>query len=516
MCKEHIHKYICESDECEISIYEDEGISGKTLDRPQFRQFMKIEESTPFDFLVVYRLDRVSRNVGDFSSLIEKLNSLGTDFISIKEKFDTSTPMGRAMMNIAAVFAQLERETIAERIKDNMYRLAKSGRWTGGKPPIGYKKLAHTYKDANGKEKTYFTLEIDEEQIELVKLIFAKYSELQSINAVEQYLNKTKNLTRRGNHWDKANVKRILTNPVYCSADKESLKYFTELGCNVCFDESDCDGKNGILPYSRHSGQKTNTPDKWLITVSTHRGLFSGAEWIRIQRLLEQNGKNKYGGINNTKRSLNPRSYLSGILVCRCGSYMRPKIYGSGIMYYMCENKEKTKKADCDNCNVNGDELDKLVMQEIFQYDVEGSCVNVQLSALRKKINSVEDDIAKQITKLKSQKVENEKSIKRLITAISTGANELTISHINAQIIELTDSNTFIDAQLTELGDVEKLQAQMHVNLNNVEEAIVYLKNNFEKLSIENKREFIKRIVEKVIWDGENASVFCKGSALLK
>ena len=160
--------------------------------------------------------------------------------------------------------------------------------------------------------------------------------------------------------------------------------------------------------------------------------------------------------------------------------------------------------------------LTKSKMQEIFKYDVEGSCVNVQLSALRKKINSVEDDIAKQIAKLKSQKIENEKSIKRLITAISNGANELTISHINAQIAELTDSNIFIDSQLEELGDVEKLQAQMHVNLNNVEEAIIYLKNNFEKLSIENKREFIKRIVEKIVWDGENASVFCRGSALLK
>lgn len=232
--------------------------------------------------------------------------------------------------------------------------------------------------------------------------------------------------------------------------------------------------------------------------------------------MLEQNGKNKYGGINNTKRSLNSRSYLSGVLVCRCGSYMRPKIYGSGIMYYMCENKEKTKKEACDNCNVNGDELDRLVMQEIFQYDVEGSCVNVQLSALRKKINSVEDDIAKQIAKLKSQKIENEKSIKRLITAISTGANELTISYINTQIAELTDSNTFIDTQLAELANVEELQVQMQVNLNNVEEAIVYLKNNFEKLSIENKREFIKRIVEKVVWDGEKASVFCRGSALLQ
>lgn len=143
MCREYIRLHFPDSEQLDISVYEDEGVSGKNLDRPQFKRFMSVEESEPFDCFIVYRLDRVSRNVGDFSGLIEKLNSLGTAFISIKEQFDTSTPMGRAMMNIAAVFAQLERETIAERIKDNMYQQAKSGRWTGGTTPLGYKSVMH-------------------------------------------------------------------------------------------------------------------------------------------------------------------------------------------------------------------------------------------------------------------------------------------------------------------------------------------------------------------------------------
>jgi len=127
ICKDYIKRTFPESEEIQLFVFEDEGVSGKSLDRPQFKQLMKAEEAEPFDCLIVYRLDRISRNVGDFSGLIEKLNALGTAFISVKEQFDTSTPMGRAMMNIAAVFAQLERETIAERIKDNMYQLAKSG-----------------------------------------------------------------------------------------------------------------------------------------------------------------------------------------------------------------------------------------------------------------------------------------------------------------------------------------------------------------------------------------------------
>ena len=86
------------------------------------------------------------------------------------------------------------------------------------------------------------------------------------------------------------------------------------------------------------------------------------------------------------------------------------------------------------------------------------------------------------------------------------------MEYINKQISELTESNSIIDAQIAELNDKEKIQSQMHVNLNNMEEAIIHLKNNFAELSIENKREFIKKIIEKVIWDGENATIFCKGS----
>lgn len=77
-------------------------------------------------------MDRISRNIGDFAKLIEEFSHTQTTFVSIKEQFDTSSPMGKAMMYIASVFSQLERETIAERIRDNMLELSKTGRWLGG------------------------------------------------------------------------------------------------------------------------------------------------------------------------------------------------------------------------------------------------------------------------------------------------------------------------------------------------------------------------------------------------
>ncbi len=114
---------------------------------------MTAAKDRKFKAIVVYRLDRISRNISDFSSLIEELGRLGIDFVSIRESFDTSSPMGRAMMYIASVFSQLERETIAERIRDNMHELAKTGRWLGGTTPTGYASESVKSITVDGKTK---------------------------------------------------------------------------------------------------------------------------------------------------------------------------------------------------------------------------------------------------------------------------------------------------------------------------------------------------------------------------
>ena len=97
----------------EYFVYEDEGFSGGNTKRPEFQRMLKDIKKKKYDALICYRLDRISRNISDFSDTIKMLENTETQFISIKEQFDTSTPMGRAMMYITSVFAQLERETIA-------------------------------------------------------------------------------------------------------------------------------------------------------------------------------------------------------------------------------------------------------------------------------------------------------------------------------------------------------------------------------------------------------------------
>ena len=121
-----------------LKVYKDRGYSGKNTDRPAFKKLLKDIENGKIEKLYVYRLDRFSRSVADFGRLWETLNAHNVEFVSVNENFDTSTPMGRAMLHIIMVFAQLERETTAERVKDNYYRRASLGAWPGGPAPYGF------------------------------------------------------------------------------------------------------------------------------------------------------------------------------------------------------------------------------------------------------------------------------------------------------------------------------------------------------------------------------------------
>ena len=112
LCKEYIRAHYGDDALEHLVVYEDEGFSGGNLNRPDFKKMMAAAKERKFKAIIVYRLDRISRNISDFSSLIEELARLDVAFVSIKEQFDTGSPMGRAMMYIASVFSQLERETI--------------------------------------------------------------------------------------------------------------------------------------------------------------------------------------------------------------------------------------------------------------------------------------------------------------------------------------------------------------------------------------------------------------------
>ncbi len=233
------------------------------------------------EYIVCYRLDRISRNVSDFSSLITDLNDRNIAFVSVKEQFDTSTPMGRATMYIASVFAQLERETIAERIRDNMLMLARTGRWLGGTSPTGYKSEKVEQIVVDGKSKQMFRLKIVPNEADLVKLIFKKFMKTNSLTKVETYLIQRGIKTKNGRAFTRFTIKNILENPVYMVADEVAFKFFQDNGVEFSDDDgakSKFDGQHVVMSYNKtiqKDGRRhyTRGIKDWIISVGQHEGL---------------------------------------------------------------------------------------------------------------------------------------------------------------------------------------------------------------------------------------------------
>ena len=190
-----------------------------------FKKMMDSAKTRKFKAIIVFRLDRISRNISDFASLIEELARLDISFVSIKEQFDTSTPMGRAMMYIASVFSQLERETIAERIRDNMHELAKTGRWLGGTTPTGYASEAVKSVTIDGKSKKACKLKLIPEEADIVRMIYDLYVETDSLTLTEAALIKQGIKTKNNNYFTRFSIKAILQNgrKVYESSISSSI-----------------------------------------------------------------------------------------------------------------------------------------------------------------------------------------------------------------------------------------------------------------------------------------------------
>lgn len=182
--------------------YDDGGISGGTLERPALQRLLTDIEDGLVDVVVVYKIDRLSRSLMDFSKLVEVFDRNGVTFVSVTQSFNTTTSMGRLTLNILLSFAQFEREVTAERIRDKVRASRMKGMWMGGPTPFGY---------AVKNRK----LILDEEDAQHLRWIFARFLELGSCTELAREVASQGIRTKRGNRIDKKALYRMLNNRVY-------------------------------------------------------------------------------------------------------------------------------------------------------------------------------------------------------------------------------------------------------------------------------------------------------------
>lgn len=515
LCREYILRNIPEAHDGDITVYEDEGFSAKNLDRPQFRQMMKSAKNHPFDYIVVYRLDRISRNVGDFARLIEELNGMHTAFVCIKEQFDTSTPMGRAMMNIAAVFAQLERETIAERVRDNLVLLARTGRWLGGASPMGFVGERVEIKDGEGRSRSAYKLSTVEDEMRAVREIYRIFAELRSLTGTAAWCVKNGLVTRSGGSFRPRSVRDILTNPVYCTADEAAYEYFTRLGCDVCFEKREADGKHGIMPFRRtsQSGKKSLRlpPEEWLISVGKHVGVIPSEEWIRVQKIISANA-----GKSFFRPAKSGSAVLAGLVRCgKCGGIMRPRANsgasvlpdGTQVFSYMCEYKERSRRSGCDMCNVSGNALDALVCGGIFDRFGSGA---ISSEMIMKRVESRRGSSRERAGELERLIAEKKRRIANLMSLLSRGEGTVLSAHTENEICRLDDELRAAESELAELRGGGKTRDESACG--SIAERLGDIRGLFAGLSVGDRREFMRRIIYRAEWDGESVHVYFRGA----
>ena len=516
LCKEYVRLHFGEQAAEQLVIYEDEGFSGGNLNRPAFQRMMDAARQRQFQAIIVYRLDRISRNVSDFSGLIEELSRLNIAFISIKEQFDTSTPMGRAMMYIASVFSQLERETIAERIRDNMQELAKTGRWLGGNTPTGYGSEAVKSVTVDGKTKKACKLKLIPEEAEIVKTIFALYLETDSLTLTEARLMQRGIQTKNGNHFTRFSIKSILQNPVYLIADQDAYDYFQQHETDLFSERSEFDGVHGMMAYNRTDQEKGRAtvylpPRDWIVSVGKHPGLIPGKVWVTIQESLER---------NKSKAFRKPRSneaLLTGLLYCRCGERMYPKVSkrktadGSPVYTYVCKLKERSQRSLCNSKNANGNRLDLAILEQLKQLQEDQDTFLRQLEQSRKFYTGNRMDYEQRLDGLRTEKRELEKKLNALVDSLADIPEHAARSQVSRRIEALSSQCDDLTKQIQELEGLTAQYTLSDLEFDLLRQLLAVFREGVPEMSLEQKRAAIRTVVRKVIWDGINAHVVLFG-----
>ena len=313
--------------------YDDGGYSGGTLERPALKRLFNDIKAGKIDCIIVYKIDRLTRSLADFSEIIKILDEYNVSFVAVTQSFNTANSMGRLMLNVLLSFAQYERELTGERIRDKFDASCKKGMWMGGYIPIGY-----DLKDRR--------LIINEDEAKIIRILFKIFIGTTSVTDTFRELNdlgfKTKTWiassgkVHKGQRFNKASVRRILTNELY----------FGKIN---------------------HKGN---------IYDGLHQAIIDSDTWNKAQNIL----KNGQTNISNQEISIPkisiPNSRISqapllkGIMYCgTCGNKMTPTYTsknGRKYRYYMCQSKMKGNNEECQVGRIPAKEAEELVTNQVL------------------------------------------------------------------------------------------------------------------------------------------------------
>ena len=459
-------------------IFKDKGFSGKNTERPSLKKLISEIQAGRISKVYVYKLDRISRNITDFYQLYEVMQKHDTEFVSANENFDTTSPMGRATLGIVVVFAQMEREAIQQRVKDNYYYRIQDGRWAGGPAPYGFKN-ART-------EKNVPTLERIETEIEVVQNVYALYNGTAhlSLNAIGTWLYDEGYRTRKGGRFTSTTLARMLQNPVYVTADQELYNFFRTRKIQFLNEPEEWDGTRSACIVAKKNGnqfiRKYEDMSEQTIYLSNIKPVVPSHLYIDIQDRLLKN--------EQFKRANSPSALeeLAGKLKCaKCGHAIKAYSRSTTLRPYLsCHGKTVLRLCDLSFKDVDFYDLQENVGMEIQKY--------LDNTHLKKQQKLEENKV------LSDQKNELENQLKNLIDIAAVGG--VTAETLQKAIEERHFKIYEIELQMQKNSVAADY---LHINLLNNSELNFYHgadgNIDYAMLTEEQKKEIVKILIDKIL-----------------
>lgn len=310
-------------------IFEDDGYSAKNTERPHFQEMMARVRSGEFSHVIVWKVDRISRNLLDFAAMYEELKDHKVTFISMNEQFDTSTAIGEAMLKIILIFAELERNMTSERVTGIMLDRAEQGLWNGARMPVGYR----------WNEETKFP-EPDPEEVKIVQFIYDEYEKVRSSMKIARHLNNNHVKSKRGGEWTSKLIHDIIRNPFYIGTYRYNMREA---------------GRGPLKPES-----------EWIIREDNHDAIIDKEQFIRCNHIMDENASSR--DVSELRKTKHVHTFAGHIVCGRCGANFiaskdRARANGFRPSNYRCARR--SRMMDCDN--------DKIISEQyigpfVFNY----------------------------------------------------------------------------------------------------------------------------------------------------
>lgn len=403
--------------ECLPTQYNDGGYSGGNMERPGLQRLFQDIKAGKIDCIVVYKIDRLTRSLLDFSKIIELLDEHKCSFVAVTQSFNTSNSMGRLMLNVLLSFAQYERELTSERIRDKYEASSKLGIWMGGYPPLGY--------DPKNRE-----LIINAKEAEIVKAIYKSFMETESVSDTVRAMNA---LGYKTKSWIATNGK-VYTGGVFT---KRAVLY--------------------ILQNPIYAGKIVH---KKKIYQGQHKPIIMQDLWEKVQTIFTRKDTRVIKPISRVSAA----PLLKGIFYCGCcGSAMTPtysmKKNGSRYRYYICSSKKRLANENCTVGSIAAAEVEKAVTDQVLKLLAKPEII-AQVIAINANANDAErlEDI---------QIIKALQSTSKLWDELFP-IEQVRITHLLIKQVVISEGKLDISIYSDGLNDLgNELTGQLDVNANN-------------------------------------------------